>query len=35
MVPQTGHQMGLQNPEGFALTIAEAIGQVAAPRPAC
>jgi pimeloyl-ACP methyl ester carboxylesterase len=30
MVPETGHQMGLQNPKGFAQRIAEAIGQTAA-----
>jgi pimeloyl-ACP methyl ester carboxylesterase len=30
MVPATGHQMGLQNPKGFALKIAEAIGRTAA-----
>ena len=34
MVPETGHQMGLQNPKSFALKIAEAIGQAAPPRPA-
>ena len=34
MVPATGHQMGLQNPEGFALKIAQAIGQAPTPRPA-
>jgi pimeloyl-ACP methyl ester carboxylesterase len=34
MVPGTGHQMGLQNPAGFALKIAAAIGQAATPRPA-
>lgn len=33
MVPETGHQMGLQNPKGFAQKIAEAIARAGTPRP--